>query len=144
MDEMKKYINRTGKQVPFVPFEQYYPTYDSMNKYQKSWYFYWRTEVRQQHYLDTDLSYIFVHLYEILNGLGWATASDGFDQMVRLWIAYRERFPKLDNYLQEWTLEFARFHKLAYNIPEDVKDLIPIPPLSVICKLKNTAMITLR
>ena len=68
MDEMKKYVNRTGKEVAFVPFEQYswFPFYDSMNKQQKAWYFYWRTEARKQHYLTTDLSYVFVHLYEIL------------------------------------------------------------------------------
>ena len=42
MDDMKKYIHRTGSEVKFVPFMQYYPTYDSMTKRQKAWYFYWR------------------------------------------------------------------------------------------------------
>ena len=128
MSDMKKFADKRGQKVPFVSFFQYWPTYDSMNSQQKSWYFYWRTEVRSKNYPDTDLSYIFVHVYELLSGCGWQDAQDGFDQLMSLWMAYRERFPKLDSYLFAWTFDFAQLHKLEYS-PPDIADIqLPYQP----------------
>ena len=56
--DMKKYVDRDGTKTSFVPFMQYWPTYDSMTPSQQRWYFYWRTQVRNGNYLKTDLSYI--------------------------------------------------------------------------------------
>lgn len=125
MKDMKKFADRRGEKVPLVPFSQYWPTYDSMSSQQKAWYFYWRTEVRSKNYPDTDLSYIFVHVYELLSGYGWQDAQNGLDQLMALWMAYRERFPKLDSYLFDWTFDFAQLHKLEYSTP-DIAD-IPLP-----------------
>lgn len=125
MDDMKKYSNRIGRKVKSVPFMQYYPTYDSMNKHQEAWYFYWRTQVRKQNYIDTDFSYIFIHIYELLNGCGWSTASDGYDQLMNFWLAYRERFPKLDHYLADWIFDFTVLHNLEYRIPESINKMRP-------------------
>jgi len=75
--DMKRFAQKDGKEVPFVPFMSYWPTYDSMNKGQQAWYFYWRSQVRQGNYIDTDLSYIFVLIYELLSGTGWETPQDG-------------------------------------------------------------------
>ncbi|MGM9602982.1 MAG: TerB N-terminal domain-containing protein [Faecousia sp.] len=125
MKEMKEFADRKGAEVPFVPFFQYWPTYDSMNRQQKAWYFYWRTEVRNKNYPDTDLSYIFVHVYELLSGCGWQDPQNGLDQLMALWMAYRERFPKLDAYLSDWTFDFAQLHELTYSAP-DIAD-IPLP-----------------
>ena len=74
--DMKKYADTVGQKAEFVPFMQYWPTYDSMDRRQRAWYFYWRTQVRNGEYPDTDLSYIFVHIYELLSGCGWKQASD--------------------------------------------------------------------
>lgn len=62
---MKQFEHKEGKKAELVPFMQYYPTYSSMDKQQKEWYFYWRSQVRKGIYLDTDLSYIFVHVTEM-------------------------------------------------------------------------------
>lgn len=118
IDDMKKFVAKVGKKVSFVPFMEYWPTYDSMNKQQQEWYFYWRTEVRNGNYLDTDLSYIFIHVYELLSGYGWKDEKNGYEQLRMLWLNYREKFPKLDNYLFSWTFEFAQFYKLEFFIPE--------------------------
>ena len=45
--DMKKYADTVGQKVEFVPFMQYWPTYDSMDRRQRAWYFYWRTQVRR-------------------------------------------------------------------------------------------------
>lgn len=86
---MKKYADTVRHKAEFVPFMQYWPTYDSMDHRQRAWYFYWRTQVRNGEYPDTDLSYIFVHIYELLSGCGWKQASDGYNQLMSLWMSYR-------------------------------------------------------
>ena len=110
--DMQKYASQDGAASPFVPFKQYWPTYDSMNRQQRAWYFYWRSQARRQNYLDTDLSYIFVHVYELLSGVGWSAAEDGYHQLTSLWTAYRATFPQLDRYLSDWTFDFALLHGL--------------------------------
>lgn len=118
LNDMKKYANTVGKIAEFVPFVQYWPTYDNMNNRQRAWYFYWRTQIRNGKYPNTDMSYIFVHVYELLSGCGWEEASDGYTQLISLWMAYRDRFPKLDNYLFEWIFDFTQLHHLDFVMPE--------------------------
>jgi len=68
----------------FVPFKSYWPTYGHMTGAQSRWYFYWRSEVRQGRYHKTDLSYIFLHVYELINGVGWEEPTDGYRQLCQL------------------------------------------------------------
>ena len=53
---------QVGMEAVFVPFMNYWPTYDSMTGSQSRWYFYWRSEVREQRYPDSSLSYIFLYV----------------------------------------------------------------------------------
>lgn len=127
--DIAKYINKEGKEAPHVPFMQYWATYDGMDKSQRDWYFYWRSQIRKGIYLTTDLSYIFVHIYEILNGYGWENAQNGYDQMIALWTNYRKDHPRLDNYLLEWMFDFAQMHKLEYTLPEGEDISLPYRPI---------------
>lgn len=120
--DIAKYIDKEGKEVPHVPFMQYWATYDGMDRAQKEWYFYWRSQVRKNNYLSTDLSYIFVHIYELLNDCGWKSPQDGYEQLVKLWVTYRTQHPQLDRYLMEWLFDFARVHNLEFVLPE-IEDL---------------------
>ena len=116
--DMKKFLDKTGEKVPFVPFMTYWPSYDSMNQQQRAWYFYWRTEVRNGNYLDTDLSYIFIYVHELLSGYGCKNAQEGYDKLMTIWMQYRERYPRLDNYLVDWTFDFTQLHNLEYIEPK--------------------------
>ena len=116
--DMKQFEHKEGKKAEFVPFMQYYPTYSSMDKQQKEWYFYWRSQIRKGIYLDTDLSYIFVHIYELLSGYGMSNADDGYKQLLELWENYRKEYPKLDGYLFEWMFDFCQLYNLDYKMPE--------------------------
>ena len=114
---MKQFEHKEGKKAELVPFMQYYPTYSSMDKQQKEWYFYWRSQVRKGIYLDTDLSYIFVHVYELLSGYGMNNADDGYKQLLELWKNYRKEYPKLDGYLFEWIFDFCQLYNLDFEMP---------------------------
>ncbi|MDQ1252752.1 MAG: TerB protein, partial [Euryarchaeota archaeon] len=114
--DMKKNASREGKTAAFVPFMAYWPTYDSMNGAQQAWYFYWRSQIRQGNYLDTDLSYIFVLIYELLSGIGWQDPQEGYQKLMQLWAAYRKKFPSLDSYLTRWTFDFTQQYNLEYRL----------------------------
>lgn len=74
----KELVEKTEDSALFIPFKSYWPTYGHMTGTQSRWYFYWRNEVRQGRYLKTDLSYIFLHVYELINGVGWTDPNDGY------------------------------------------------------------------
>lgn len=114
--EMERNASKEGKTAVFVAFKTYSPTYDSMNKAQKAWYFYWRSQIRQGNYVDTDLTYIFVLIYELLSGIGWQDPHEGYQKLMQLWAAYRKKFPSLDHYLTSWTFDFAQQYNLEYRL----------------------------
>jgi hypothetical protein len=107
-----------------VPFMCYWPTYDSMTDGQQKWYFFWRGQIREGVFPDTDLSYIFVHVYELINGVGARSSMDGYEQLRKLWLAYRERQPKLDKYLPDWLTDFALVNKLPVDYLQPHKDAL--------------------
>ena len=133
-EDMKKYALKNGEYSLFEPFMDYWPSYESMTESQKAWYFYWRTEVRNEKYPDTDLSYIFIYIYEILSRIGWETPSEGYNQLIKIWKAYQERHPKLDNYLYNWTFDFANQYNLEYkyNAPTYARRMHPSPMVDVL------------
>lgn len=104
----------------FVPFKSYWPTYGHMTGAQSRWYFFWRDEVRQGRYPKTDLSYIFLHIYELINGVGWDEPQDGCRQLGLLWEAYRDMYKRLDQYLGGWIADFSFVHKLDIPLSEIV------------------------
>ncbi|MBO2946138.1 TerB N-terminal domain-containing protein [Paenibacillus sp. F411] len=111
-------------QAPFTPFKSYWPVYSEMSPPQERWYFYWREEVRSGSYPDTDLSYLFLYIYELIHGIGWSGPQQGWQLLNQVWLAYRGRYRKLDSYLREWRFDFARVHGL--ELPEaDVLDKLP-------------------
>ncbi|WP_434751364.1 TerB N-terminal domain-containing protein [Paenibacillus amylolyticus] len=112
VEEASRLEEVTGEETASVPFMSYWPTYGVMNDAQLKWYLYWRTEVRQGIYLDVDLSYLFVHVYELINGIGWLQPEDGYHQLKRLWLNYRERLPQFHVYMQEWVVDYVLVHDL--------------------------------
>lgn len=97
-----KYRNHTVKSASFEPFHTYWPTFESMSKYQQQWYFYWREQVVNGNYPDTDLSYIFLFTYELMAYSFEPNPNRSVALLIRMYEAYQERYPKLNTYLPEW------------------------------------------
>ncbi|KGP78235.1 MULTISPECIES: TerB N-terminal domain-containing protein [unclassified Paenibacillus] len=121
VEEARQLMEVKGEQARWIPFMSYWPTYGVMNEPQRKWYMYWRTEVRQGRFPDTDLSYLFVHIYELINGIGWQEPQEGYNQLKQLWMNYRERLPQLDVYMQEWIIDYGLVHELNMSISEMVE-----------------------
>lgn len=81
-------------------------TFRSLNHRQKQWYFYWRSCVLSKNYIDTDLSYIFIFVYELLNYSFNKNAAFNISMLERLRDAYSSRYNTLEKYLNRWINDF--------------------------------------
>ena len=118
VEQAQKLSAKTVRYASFTPFMAYWPTYGSMTGSQSQWYFYWRGQVRCGAYPQTDLSYIFLYVYELINLVGCRTPLEGYQKLMDVWCAYRVPFPKLDRYLAGWVSDFVLVHGLDIPIGE--------------------------
>lgn len=97
-----KYKNRTQGKCQEIPLQAYWTTFEHLNDKQLKWYFYWREQALKGNYIEVDLSYIFLFVYELLNYSFNPKASFNVSAMVRLYENYVDMHPKLTNYLPGW------------------------------------------
>ena len=113
----------------YEDFSMYYPNYQHMGYEQLRTYFTWRTQARQGQHTPINLSYIFVHIYELLANIGVQTPAQGLEKLLALWKALRNHAPALDKYLPSWLkdyhiyyglpfVDFVREHDLVSHYPE--------------------------
>lgn len=107
----REYAGKTHGKTERIPFMCYWPSYEYMSEAQLNWYFYMRDRIRGGEYIDTDLSYLFVYIYEIINQIGVSSPVDGLEKIIGVWINYRNAHEKLDRYLTEWTGDYINYYK---------------------------------
>ncbi len=108
----KQLYHMHGEPCTAVPFFSYMPQYDQMNRAQLSWYFYWRDCVRVGKYPDTDYSYIFLCLFEIINLPDEIEPALGQKMLFDIWKNYRKVYPLLNRYLADWICDYSLIHHL--------------------------------
>lgn len=121
VDLAERNVSRVGKPTEHVPFKAYWSSYSDMDESQSSWYYFWRSEVRSGRYPPTDLSYIFIHVYECLHGIGFDTILHSYGHLWALWHNYRLQHPRLDNYLMGWMLDLNAYYGIGLNPLEIVR-----------------------
>ncbi len=122
--DAERYFTRTAARCEYVSFYAYMPQYSQMSPAQLQWYLYWRDNVRHGIYLQTDYSYLFLYLYEIINLPKRIPPEKGISQICDIWLHYRENFSRLDRYLGEWLCDYCLVHQL----PAPLDRLAPILP----------------
>ncbi len=120
LTEAKRYAGRQEEQGRYVSFQATSPTYAVMTDSQKKWYFCWRTQVRRGHYLNTDLAYVLVYIYELIHKVGVEDSEEGYQRLLAIWLQYRLRIPILDQFLIDWLVDY----RLFYQLPEPLKPYI--------------------
>lgn len=103
-------------------FSRYYPTYAMMNDQQLRGYFSWRTKVRKGLVEKTSLSFAFVYVYELLNGVGGTSPQECFDKLFAFWVAYRDFDDSLNRYMKSWLRDFVIYHNLSPSLIESFVD----------------------
>ncbi|WP_176560210.1 TerB N-terminal domain-containing protein [Brevibacillus dissolubilis] len=85
-----------------IPLQAYWTTFDRLDTRQKSWYFYWRGQALRGNYLETDLSYLILFTYELLNFSFNSSAAFNVSMLVRLHDYYKDRLRGAGGYLKDW------------------------------------------
>ena len=104
-------------------FEEYFPTYQAMSDRQLRGYFTWRTAVRAGMVEEAPLSFAFVHLYELLMGVGTTPGEQGFHDIERFWQSLRGHAPQLDRYVRLWLRDYVVYHELDPRLVPPYVDL---------------------
>ncbi|MBQ7542814.1 MAG: TerB N-terminal domain-containing protein [Clostridia bacterium] len=93
-------------------FFRYYPTYESMSDSQLRGYFTWRTQVRQGNVEQTELSFVYVYIYELLNGIGVADALDGYQKLLGFYEKYSKIDMQINRYVELWLRDYVIYYDL--------------------------------
>lgn len=97
-------------------FQHYFPTYQVMDDRQLRGYFAWRAKARQGQLERTSLSFAFVRLYELLNGVGAATPEEGFESLRDFVVAYRALDSRIERYAHTWLHDYVVYHGLDCSL----------------------------
>ena len=111
--DAEKYLGVEGEVCPFAPFFSYIPQYSQLTQEQRAYYFYWRSALRRGEYLQTEESYFYLYVYEIINLPHLIRPEDGIVMLCKAWQAYRDRFPRIDKYMTEWVCDYCLVHGLS-------------------------------
>jgi len=91
-------------------YVQYFPTYEDMSTYQLRCYFGWRTRLRKGEASPAPTSFLFLHAYELLCGIGSVRGEQGFAELKQ----YREQYAAVsqafDVHMRRWTHDYAVFY----------------------------------
>lgn len=125
---------REGKECPAVDFFSYMPRYTQLNAAQLRYYLWWRTEFRRGVCLPADYSYLLLYLFELINlDEAHQDPLTGQKSMYRLWLSYRDRYPRLDELIREWLCDYS----LLYHLPPPKLDPAQYRLLLSGCRLKE-------
>ncbi len=94
-------------------FVQYYPTYQSMSDEQLRGYFSWRSRMRKGEALQAPTSFVFIYIYELLNGVGASSPEEGFGKLRDVLDGYGKADSAIRRYLGRWMIDYAAW----YNVP---------------------------
>ena len=118
LSDAKKYLNVHASPCESVPFPAYIPEYRSMKRAQLEFYFYFRDCVKKGVKIETPLSYILLLLFEIINLPDEIAPEDGSVLMCRIWLMYRDVYPRLNSYIADWLCDYCLIHRLS--LPEEI------------------------
>ncbi len=102
---------------------QYFPTYQALTDAQLRGYFSWRTKLRKGVIGKTSLSFAFLYVYELLHGIGAASAEEGFRTLRTFWKTYRELDPGIDGYVALWLKDYVVYYNLDRAFLEGLPDI---------------------
>lgn len=105
-------------------FKSYFPTYNAMSDRQLRGYFTWRAQVRRGTVEETSTSFAFLHLYELICGIGVDNPLEGFNKIKAFWDAYRAFEPGIDRFARVWLQDYAVFHALDPKLLRDSKTVM--------------------
>ncbi len=122
-----------GAPCAHEPFFSYMPQYSQMTRPQLAFYLWWRTCLREGRAIEADFSYLLLYVYEIINLGDAIDPKTGQEMMLRLWVLYREKYPRLDALVREWLVDYS----LLYELPPPTLPRESLQDMIGTCRLKE-------
>ena len=140
------YRETVGKECLHEHFFSYMPQYSQMNKKQLNWYFWWRHNVRNGIYLDTDHPYIMLYAMEIINLCTKETAKESLDSLIDLWTNYRDTYPQINGSIGEWVCDIALIFNHPIKFPDsringDMISAVSLPEIFYTFDFNDTSLL---
>ncbi len=132
MYKLKDYVEESATYESFASF---WATYSSMNDKQRKYYFYWRNQYRLGNNIKTDVAYIYILVYELLEGIGWEKEIDGFYELKKVWDIFRECSDGFACDLELWIYDFVINRKLEQEVNTDLYDIIIHSKISLLINI---------
>lgn len=95
---------------------RYFPTYQSLTDEELRGYFAWRTKLRKGDVQKTCLSFAFLYIYELINGIGVADPMEGYQKLKAFETAYGGLDGGILPYLSRWLTDYVIFYRLDASL----------------------------
>lgn len=97
-----KYRSTAVREAARVRFSHSKPTFSVLSDAQKNWYFYWRGQAVDENFIDTDISYLWLFIFELMNYGFEPDPDSAVALLIRVYEGYRDKFPQLNRDLPGW------------------------------------------
>lgn len=121
--EAELFHERTGAPCEAVSFFSYVPQYSKMNDKQQNFYLHVRDSIRRGEFIEAELSYLLLYVFEIINLPHKIPPETGVRLLSDIWLNYRDSHPRLDVFLCEWLADYCLIHQIP--LPRRLTPIIP-------------------
>ena len=111
--EARRLWSVRGEMCEYVDFFSYSPQYDQLTEAQLDYYLWWRDGVRNGMFARTNLYYIYLYFYEVINAADESEALMLRDTLISVVENYSELVKGVLPKLIRWICDFSLLHRLA-------------------------------
>ncbi len=108
----KRLWNEDGTECEYADFFSYSPQYDQLTAQQMRYYLWWRKNLREGVYIKTNLSYIYLYTYELINSANADNARYCRDMMLSVLIGYHKELMGARARYIRWIADFGLIHRI--------------------------------
>ena len=116
-EDFSKQIRRLwsckGTPSEFVDFFSYSPQYDQLTKAQLGYYLWWRENLRNDIFLETNLCYINLFTFELINCGDIISPEAARDMMIKVITNYADTVRGATSRYIRWIADYSLIHRLA-------------------------------
>lgn len=108
----KRLWSAEGRECEYADFFSYSPQYDQLSREQLEYYLWWRQCLREGRYIKTNLSYIYLYTFELINCADSSNAEECRDMMVLVLENYEDVIRGASPRYIRWISDFSLIHSL--------------------------------
>lgn len=101
-EAVRRYRDRIGTMAPEVEFSHNWPKHEHLDPEQLRWFLYWRTLWEAGHVRKTSLSYMMIHIFELLSLEYMKEPEKAVERLIQFYTDFRDIQPRLDVTVVRW------------------------------------------